>query len=242
MDFSFLILLLLVAILYSSVGHGGASGYLALMALWGFAPETMKPWALVLNICVSLIATFQFLRSEKPHWKLFLVLIAGSIPAAYLCASIHIEQELYKKLLGGLVLFQSTRLLGFLPSKSSTETKKPKLLGALVVGTAIGMLSGMIGIGGGIILSPLLIQLRWANMKQTALLSAGFIFVNSISGLTALAPSAEMLSHDLLLALAIAVGGGILGGWLGSTKLNQKAMRITLGVVLLIAGAKLLLG
>jgi len=242
MDFSFLILLLLVAILYSSVGHGGASGYLALMALWGFAPETMKPWALVLNICVSLIATFQFLRSEKPEWKLFLVLIAGSIPAAYLGASIHIEQELYKKLLGGLVLFQSTRLLGFLPSKSSPETKKPKLLGALVVGTAIGMLSGMIGIGGGIILSPLLIQLRWASMKQTALLSAGFIFVNSISGLTALAPSAEMLSHDLLLALAIAIVGGTIGGWLGSTKLNQKAMRITLGVVLMIAGAKLLLG
>lgn len=241
MDFSFLILLLLVAILYSSVGHGGASGYLALMALWGFAPETMKPWALVLNICVSLIATLQFLRSEKPEWKLFLILIVGSIPAAYIGASIHIEQEIYKKLLGGMVLFQSIKLLGFLPSNSSSENKEPKLLWAMVVGAAIGLLSGMIGIGGGIILSPLLIQLRWANMKQTALLSAGFIFVNSISGLTAIRPSAELLSHDLLLALAIAVGGGILGGWLGSAKLNQKAMRMTLGVVLLIAGVKLLL-
>ena len=242
MDFSFLILLLLVAVLYSSVGHGGASGYLALMALWGFAPETMKPWALVLNICVSLIATIQFLRSEKPNWKLFLFLIAGSIPAAYIGASIHIEQELYKKILGGLVLFQSVRLLRLLPLNSSFDTEIPKPPLALLVGATIGLLSGMIGIGGGIILSPLLIQLRWANMKQTALISAGFIYVNSISGLTALSPSIEMLSHELLLALAIAIVGGVLGGWLGSTKLNQKTMRITLGVVLLIAGAKLLLG
>ncbi|MFM7902085.1 MAG: sulfite exporter TauE/SafE family protein, partial [Bacteroidota bacterium] len=137
----------MVAVLYSSVGHGGASGYLALMALWGFALETMKPWALVLNICVSLIATIQFLRSEKPNWKLFLFLIAGSIPAAYIGASIHIEQELYKKILGGLVLFQSVRLFMLLPIKTTFDTEAPKPLLALLVGAAIGLLSGMIGIG-----------------------------------------------------------------------------------------------
>lgn len=242
MDFSFLILLLLVAILYSSVGHGGASGYLALMALWGFAPETMRPWALTLNICVSLIAAVQFLRKEVPDWKLFVSLIAGSIPAAYLGATIQIDQDVYKRILGVLVVFQSTRMLIGHSKADTTVIHKPNYSLSILAGSGIGLLSGLIGIGGGIILSPLLIQLRWATMKQTALLSAGFIFVNSISGLFAQTPSLSLMDTDWWWAMALAIGGGILGSWLGSSRMNYKSMRITLGIVLLIAGAKLLWG
>jgi uncharacterized membrane protein YfcA len=235
MDFSFLILLLLVAILYSSVGHGGASGYLALMALWGFAPETMRPWALTLNICVSLIAALQFFRK-------FASLIIGSIPAAYWGASVQMDQDLYKKILGGLVIFQSIRLLIVNSRTDYSSQKNPNYLLSILAGSTIGLLSGLIGIGGGIILSPLLIQLRWATMKQTALLSAGFIFVNSISGLFALPTLSSLTDTNLLWALTVVIGGGLLGSWLGSSRMNHKSMRIILGIVLLIAGTKLLLG
>ncbi|MFN5324413.1 MAG: TSUP family transporter [Bacteroidota bacterium] len=242
MDFSFLILLLLVAILYSSVGHGGASGYLALMALWGFAPETMRPWALTLNICVSLIAALQFFRKEAPDWKLFASLIIGSIPAAYWGASVQMDQDLYKKILGGLVIFQSIRLLIVNSRTDYSSQKNPNYLLSILAGSTIGLLSGLIGIGGGIILSPLLIQLRWATMKQTALLSAGFIFVNSISALFALPTLSSLTDTNLLWALTVVIGGGLLGSWLGSSRMNHKSMRIILGIVLLIAGTKLLLG
>ncbi len=241
MDFGFLALLALIAILYSSVGHGGASGYLALMALYGFAPEVMKPSALILNVCVALIAAIQFQRSEKINWKLFLPLIVGSIPMAYLGASMSLDADIYKKLLGAVLIFQSFRLFGILMPLGVQENEKPHgWIGPVFTGAAIGLLSGLIGIGGGIILSPLLLLFRWCSIKQTALLSAGFIFVNSVSGLVAIGEPSIKIASEMSESLAIGILGGVLGGWLGSKKFNSRALQITLGIVLLFAGSKLI--
>lgn len=242
LDFGFLALLALIAILYSSVGHGGASGYLALMAVYGFAPEVMKPTALLLNVCVALISALQFHRTEKPEWKLLLPLVAGSIPLAYLGASIQIDAELYKQLLGAVLIFQSIRLFGItMPFKEPTKPTEPGWIFPTILGAAIGLLSGLIGIGGGIILSPLLLHLRWCSVKQTAMLSAGFIFVNSISGLLAIGQPVIALSTTMGPGIMLAIVGGLLGGWLGSKKMNNRALQILLGCVLLFAGLKLLL-
>jgi len=242
MDYTFILLLFTVAVLYSGVGHGGASGYLALMAIWGFNPELMKPWALLLNVFVSLIAALQFLRTEKPDLKLLLLLIAGSIPAAFLGASIIIEIYLYKKLIGIIILFQSLRLLSIMLPVNAYETPQSYgLKGPIAAGAGIGLLSGMIGIGGGIILSPLLLHLRWSHLKQTALLSAAFIFANSVSGLAATGLENIKSDDTLWWALASAIAGGLTGGWLGSFHLNFKALKILLGLVMLIAGLKLLI-
>lgn len=241
MEIVFLILLFCIAVLYSSVGHGGASGYLALMALYGFSPEVMKPWALILNVCVAMIAAIQFSRSEKINWKLFVPLILGSIPMAYWGASLSLDANIYKKLLGAVLVFQSMRLFGVskLTLASDTLTTHGWILPVLT-GSAIGFMSGLIGIGGGIILSPLLLLFRWCSLKQTALLSAGFIFVNSISGLVAIGAKSIDVASVMSISLAIGVLGGVLGGWLGSKKFDNRVLQITLGIVLLFAGSKLI--
>ncbi|MGR6088164.1 MAG: sulfite exporter TauE/SafE family protein [Arcticibacter sp.] len=241
MEVAFLIILFCIALLYSSVGHGGASGYLALMAIYGFSPEEMKPSALILNVCVALIAAIQFQRSEKINWKLFLPLIIGSIPMAYLGASMSLDADIYKKLLGVVLIFQSFRLFGiFMPLGVQGHQTPHGWIGPVFTGAAIGLLSGLIGIGGGIILSPLLLLFRWCSLKQTALISAGFIFVNSISGLVAIGEPSIKIAPEMSANLAIGIIGGVLGGWLGSRKFNSRALQITLGIVLLFAGSKLI--
>ena len=241
MEVAFLISLFCIALLYSSVGHGGASGYLALMAIYGFSPEEMKPSALILNVCVALIAAIQFQRSEKINWKLFLPLIIGSIPMAYLGASMSLDADIYKKLLGVVLIFQSFRLFGlFMPLGVQDNQTPHGWIGPVFTGAAIGLLSGLIGIGGGIILSPLLLLFRWCSLKQTALLSAGFIFLNSISGLVAIGETSISIASEMSASMAIGIIGGVLGGWLGSRKFNSRALQITLGIVLLFAGSKLI--
>lgn len=236
----FVILLFAVAALYASVGHGGASGYLALMGLFHFTPEMMRPSALMLNIFVSIIAFWQFSRTETLNRKLFLWLIAGSIPAAFLGAYITIDANLYRKILGVLLLFQSLRLIGVIKDKQNV-VKEPKFTRAFITGTGIGFVSGLIGIGGGIILSPILLILGWVSMKQTALVSALFIFLNSTSGLTGLLFKGAEFDPVLYLWIAVALTGGLLGSWMGSRKLSPNVLKQILGAVLLIAGIKLIL-
>jgi uncharacterized membrane protein YfcA len=241
MEVAFLISLFCIALLYSSVGHGGASGYLALMAIYGFSPEEMKPSALILNVCVALIAAIQFQRSEKINWKLFLPLIIGSIPMAYLGASMSLDADIYKKLLGVVLIFQSFRLFGiFMPLGVQGNETPHGWISPVFTGASIGLLSGLIGIGGGIILSPLLLLFKWCSLKQTALISAGFIFVNSISGLIAIGEPSIRIASEMSASLVIGIIGGVLGGWLGSKKFNSRALQITLGIVLLFAGSKLI--
>ncbi len=238
-DLIFLVLLFLVAVLYSSVGHGGASGYLALMGLFHFAPDVMRPSALLLNIIVALVAWWQYASKEKLNVKLFVWLIAGSIPFSFAGATISLDSSVYKQVLGVLLLFQCIRLLGFFPPARG-ETREPKRVLALVIGSAIGLVSGLIGIGGGIILSPLLLMLRWTDMKQTALISALFIFLNSTAGLTGLMTKGVNMEPVLYIWIGVAFAGGLIGSRIGSRVLSQDILRKVLGMVLLIAGIKLI--
>lgn len=192
----FYILLFIVAFLYASVGHGGASGYLALMALFSVVPEVMKPTALLLNLFVSLTAFIQFYRAKHFVWKVFLPLALASVPMAFVGGLITIDATLYKKILGLLLLFSVVRLL--IPSKKNIADLQPShFYGALLMGGVIGLLSGMIGIGGGIILSPLLLFFKWTDQKQTAAISALFIFVNSASGLMGQLTNGIQFSADM---------------------------------------------
>lgn len=235
----FFILLFIVAFLYASVGHGGASGYLALMAIYGFAPDVMKPTALLLNLFVSLTAFIQFYRGKHFRWKIFLPLALASIPMAFAGGSINLESGIYKKILGVLLVITVLRFF-FVTRKEEEPTGKPDLTWSVILGAGIGFLSGLIGIGGGIILSPILLLLRWTNQKQTAAISAMFIFVNSLSGLLGQVTKGIRLSTDMWLLVIIAFAGGLLGAWFGSLKFRQEVLRYTLASVLAVAALKLL--
>lgn len=236
----FFILLPLVAFLYASVGHGGASGYLALMALFSFSPEFMKPTALLLNILVSLIAFLHFYRRENFQWKLFFLLIVTSMPMAYLGGGIDINPRTYKIVLGILLIIPALRLI-MMQQKLETMIKKFNPLLVLCIGAGIGYLSGLIGIGGGILLSPILILLGWASIKETATLSALFITVNSISGLLAQKSLNLVLNQPLYLIILLALCGGLVGAYFGSKKFNTITMRVILSIVLLVASYKLII-
>ena len=235
----FYLLLFAVAFLYSSVGHGGASGYLALMGLYHFSPEIMKPSALIMNIIVSLMAFVQYSRTAPLNKKLFLLLIAGSIPAAFLGARIDIDPFLYKKILAVVLIIHVLRLFG-LPGRTNAKQRDydPSLI--VMIGIVIGFVSGMIGIGGGIILSPILLFMGWAEMKQTATISSLFIFLNSISGLTSIITQGVSIDPSIYLWVGIAVLGGLAGSYYGSKKFGNTMLKKILGVVLLIASLKLL--
>ncbi|KIC91519.1 sulfite exporter TauE/SafE family protein [Flavihumibacter sp. ZG627] len=235
----FYLLLFIVAFLYASVGHGGASGYLALMAIYGFAPDLMKPTALLLNIFVSLTAFIQFYRGRHFNWKIFLPLALASIPFAFLGGMMSIDATLYKKILGLLLLIPVARFF-FLTNTSEEEKQIPNIVWSLLLGAMIGFLSGLIGIGGGIILSPILLLLRWTDQKQTAAISALFIFVNSLSGLSGQLTKGINFSSDMLLMVIIAFVGGLLGAWFGSLKFRQEILKFTLASVLTLAAFKLL--
>jgi uncharacterized membrane protein YfcA len=233
-----LILLPVVAFLYGSVGHGGASGYLALMSLFAFPVTFMKPTALVLNILVSAISFYFYYREKKFEWKLFYPFAATSIPFSFLGGTITIETHVYKIILGTVLIVAVLRLVGLF-GKGQAETKPINIPLALLIGAVIGFLSGLIGIGGGILLSPVLLLLGWANMKQTAAISALFIFVNSIAGLFGFISKGGILPISSTPLIVLVVVGGILGGYYGSKKMNTVTLRNILAVVLGIAIFKL---
>ena len=228
-----------MSFLYASVGHGGASGYLALMALFGVAPSLMKSSALLMNVFVSLIAFYEYHKSGHFKWKLFLPFAISSIPASFLGSYITIDPVLYKRILGVILVFPILRLLGVF-GNGSTTLQQVNRSWAFVIGAGIGFLSGMIGIGGGIILSPLILLLRWGNMKETAAVSALFIFVNSISGFTVLLAKGIAIDHSVYLWLIVVLIGGFTGAYVGSKKFTNPVLNKVLAVVLIIASFKLL--
>lgn len=240
MSISFFILLFVVALLYASVGHGGASGYLALMAIYGFAPEVMKPSALILNLFVSLTSFIMFYKGGHFRWRLFLPFALASIPFSFLGGTITLDAAIYKKVLGVLLLFPVVRFF-FYPNTEDADLKSSNFFISLLIGAIIGFLSGLIGIGGGIILSPVLLLLNWTNQKQTAAISALFIFVNSIAGLAGQLSKGIHIDNTVFGFIAIAFIGGLGGAWLGSLKLNQLYLKYTLALVLLMASVKLIL-
>lgn len=235
----FVCLLFATAFLYSSAGHGGASGYLALMSLFGFEPSVMKSSSLILNIFVSLIAFYQFYKGGFFKWNLFLPFIITSIPLSFIGAYIVIDAALYKKILGVLLLFPILRLVG-LWGKDEKEIKKLQWIPALFIGGIIGFLSGMIGIGGGILLSPIILILHWADLKQTAAISALFIFINSISGLIGILYKGTVIDNSIYLWVPVAIAGGAAGAYFATKKFNNKILKLILATVLTIASIKLL--
>lgn len=239
-DILFLILLPIVAFLYATVGHGGASGYLALMALFSFNPIHMKSTALILNLFVAGIAFFHYYRAGHFKMKLFWPFAISSIPLAFLGGTIDLETGIYKKILAFLLLFALLKILNVF-GKEKTEIKKSNLILSLIFGGLIGFFSGLIGIGGGIILSPLILLLAWGNMKNAAAVSAIFIWVNSASGLTGQIISGFDWDPSTPLYVGLALLGGFLGGYLGSTRMNNSSLRYGLALVLGIASFKLLI-
>ena len=233
-----LILLPIIAFLYASVGHGGASGYLALMSIFAFPVTFMKPTALVLNIIVSGISFYFYYREKQFEWKLFYPFAITSIPFSYLGGLISVETHLYKIILATVLIFAVLRLLGIL-GKEKSSIRPIHFASAMLIGALIGFLSGLIGIGGGIILSPVLLLLGWATMKQTAAVSALFILVNSVAGLLGFISKGESLPISSFLVIVIVAVGGILGGYFGSKKFNTITLRNILAFVLVIAIFKL---
>ncbi len=238
-SFEFLIVLFIVAFLYSSVGHGGASGYLALMAIANISPSIMKPTALLLNLLVSSIAFGQFYSGNHFKWKIWTPFALFSIPLSYLGGSIHLHSEVYKKLLGLLLIFPIIRLF-FFKNIPEANLKESNLILSLFIGAILGFISGMIGIGGGILLSPILLLLGWTNQKQTAAVCSLFILVNSIAGLAGQWSQGIQISSEIIFLSIFATLGGFLGSYLGSKKLNQVILKNILGLVLALAAYKLL--
>lgn len=237
--FIFYLLLFLVAFLYASVGHGGASGYLALMALFSMTPEVMKPTALLLNLFVSLTSFIQFYRGKHFILKIFLPFAVASIPMAFLGGLIIVDGTIYKKLLGFLLLIPVVRFF-FFQNIKVTDVRKANVPLSLLIGASIGFVSGLIGIGGGIILSPVLLLLKWTDQKQTAAVSALFIFVNSLSGLAGQLTKGIQFSANMYTYVAIAFVGGLCGAWYGARRFKQTILKNILAVVLAVAAYKLI--
>jgi uncharacterized protein len=235
----FLIILPIVAFLYASVGHGGASGYLALMALFSFAPEVMKPTALLLNLFVAGIAFYHYSRAGFFNMKLFLSFAIASVPLAFLGGMIEVDASIYKKVLAVLLIFAILKML-YVFGKENGVIKDIKLWQGLVVGGAIGFFSGLIGIGGGIILTPIILLLHWGKMKEAAAVSALFIWVNSASGLVGQLTSGVSISSQSFVLVAVAMVGGFIGSYYGSKKFDNILLRYMLAFVLIIASVKLL--
>lgn len=234
----FLLMLPIVSFLYASVGHGGASGYLALMALFSFSPEIMKPTALLLNLFVAGISFYYYYKGGYFNKKLFLSFAITSIPLAFLGGTIEIDASAYKKILAVLLVFAILKMLNVF-GKENGSVKQVKLWQGLFVGGIIGFFSGLIGIGGGIILTPLILLLHWGNMKEAAAVSALFIWVNSAAGLVGQLSSGVHLEIETFVLVAVALIGGVLGAYLGSKKINNQSLRYILAFVLIIASVKL---
>ena len=241
MDFGWLIALslLLIGFLYSSVGHGGASGYIAVLSLFGIMPAQYKPLILIINIIVASLAFIQFYRAGYFKWNLCWPFLITSIPLAFLGAKVPVQDEFYNLLLGIALLLPIIRLIGFFPS--AKEKNKPlPLAWAIVIGAIIGFLSGVLNIGGGIFLSPVLILFAWANSKEAAASSALFIVVNSISGLLGSLDKPILLNETSYGWLIAIVAGGLIGSYVGSHKFQLKTVQYVLAAVLTVACVKLI--
>lgn len=233
-------LIFLAALLFSSVGHGGASGYLAAMALVGMAPEQMRPAALVLNIFVASIAVFKFYRAGAFSWALFFPLGIASIPAAFIGGTLSLPSHIYKPIIGAVLLLAAWHIYSHAKRLDNDMLKKvsaPVLLG---VGASLGLLSGLTDIGGGVFLSPLLLFFKWGETKVISGVAAAFILVNSISGLIGILLKSPVLTSALPCWAIAAVLGGLIGAEYGSSRLSNPSIRMLLALVLLLAGSKMI--
>ncbi len=238
MEVFFLISLFIVAFFYSSIGHGGASGYLAIMALFGVTTVYMKSSALTLNLFVSGISFYQFLRAGYFRWRIILPFIITSIPLAFIGAKIHVDASIYQFILGIFLSVAALKII-FHNVKEPRQDKTVPFIIGLLTGALLGFFSGMIGIGGGIILSPILIMTGWANIKEAAAVSALFILLNSASGLLGVYYSDAQLTPDIIIWVILAFSGGTLGAYLGSRKFTRGYLKYVLSGIMILASLKL---
>lgn len=231
------------AVLYASVGHAGASGYLAAMGLLGVAPATMRPTALALNILVASIVTIRFHLSGQLRWRAVLPYIVGSVPMAFLGGALTLPTGIYKPLAGAVLLVAAGRLAMTAGPAGASEEPEPKgpPLPAVAIGGGIGFLSGLVGTGGGIFLTPLLLFAGWSGARAAAGISSAFILANSISGLLGNVASVQGLPAALPLWLVAVAAGGLIGSELSARRLSPVGLRRALAGVLVIAGLKLIL-
>lgn len=229
------------AIFYSSVGHGGASAYLGLMALFSVPEPMMRPTALALNLLVAGLASIRYIRNGQFNAWLFALFAIGAVPLAFLGGWISLPGAHYRLLVGLLLWFAAIRLLWrpAVPQGVAVEPPRPAI--AIPTGAGIGLLAGLTGTGGGIFLSPLILLSRWETPHRTSGVAALFIFVNSAAGLAGNAASVRSLPSEIPWFLAAVASGALIGTWLGARRLPRRRLEQALGLVLLVAGAKLVL-
>lgn len=232
----------LAAALYSSVGHGGASAYLAIMALFAVAPETMRPTALALNLVVAGFGALRFGLAGQTNWRLLLAFAAPAVPAAFVGGWIQLPGEYYRPLVGMLLWAAAARLFWQPKRLAWQQIRTPPLAVTLPAGAALGLLAGLTGTGGGIFLSPLIILFGWETPRRTSGIAAAFIFLNSAAGLAGNVAAVRALPPELPWLAGAVVAGALLGTWLGVGRLPRERLLQALGLVLAVAGAKLLFG
>lgn len=234
-------LMAVAAALYSSVGHGGASAYLAIMALFAVTPETMRPTALALNLVVATLAAARFATRGQVNWRLLAAFAVTAVPFAYLGGSIDLAPEIYRPLVGVVLLIAAVRLFWQPERLAARPVRQPSPALTLPAGAGLGLLAGLTGTGGGIFLSPLMILFGWENARRTAGVAAAFIVLNSAAGLLGNLASVQRLPAELPILASAVFAGALLGSWLGVSRLPRHRLLQGLAVVLVIAGLKLLL-
>jgi uncharacterized membrane protein YfcA len=226
-----------VAFLYSTVGHAGASGYIAVMSLFGLAATTIRPTALTLNILVSTLTTIQFARAGHFSWKMFWPFALLAVPMAFLGGYVTLPTQVFKILVGAVLLLSAARLLAK-PSEDvvASEVTKPVAIG---VGGVLGLFAGLTGTGGGIFLTPVLLFMKWAKTKNAAAISAAFILLNSVAGLAGNFSATRTIPSVAIPLAGAALIGGAAGSFLGARRFDHTIIKRMLAVVLVIAGVKL---
>jgi uncharacterized membrane protein YfcA len=231
-----------MAVLYSSVGQGGGSGYLAAMALVGIAPDEFRTIALLLNVVVASVGLFKFSRAGHLDPKLLASFIVSSVPLAFLGGLLSLPEEVFRPLVGLVLLWAAALLLWRPPPPGSDEVARPPIWAALISGGLIGILSGLIGVGGGIFLAPLLILMKWCSARTTAATTSGFILVNSVAALMGVLSHRPTIPAGMVLWVVAVAVGGWMGAEFGSKRLSPKALQRILALVLIIAGARSFMG
>ncbi|HET9429383.1 MAG TPA: sulfite exporter TauE/SafE family protein [Allosphingosinicella sp.] len=230
----------LAAALYSTVGHGGASAYLAIMALFATAPETMRPTALALNLIVAGVGAWRYARAGQINMRLLTAFVVTAAPAAFVGGGISVPSEIYRPMVGVLLWVAAIRLM-WQPTQLAAHTpRQPPLVLTLPVGAGLGLLAGLTGTGGGIFLSPLIILFGWEDARRTSGVAAGFIFLNSLAGLAGNVAAVRALPAELPWLIGAVAAGALVGTWLGSARLAKPRLLQGLGLVLVSAGAKLI--
>ncbi len=241
MDLVISLCLMLGAILYTSVGHAGASVYIAILTLFGLSSPVIKPTALVLNICIASFTSWRFIKKGFFDLKVLMPIAIGAIPFAFLGGYINAPNHVYKAIVGVILIVSAISLLTKTSERIDSNVHQPKFLLSVASGAAIGFLAGLTGTGGGIFLSPLILFLGWSSTRKTSGIAATFILLNSIFGLAGNYTSVQNLPPQLPLFVIATMIGAVIGTTLGIKFYSASAIKKALALVLLIAGSKLLL-